>query len=82
MNKSINNIKFTLTPNMSLELIKFNDLKNEYEALKKECENNNVNLLKLNALEKQMNECKSKFVSEFKKSNKEQINEYLHKKDY
>ena len=82
MNKNIENIKFTLTPNMSLELIKFNDLKNKYDKLKEayDSKKDNKTLIELTKLEKQMNDCKSRFVNEFKISNKKQINEYLQTK--
>ena len=82
MNKNIENIKFTLTPDMSLELIKFNELKSQYNTLKKEYDENKDNeiLIELTKLEKQMNDCKLRFVNEFKISNKAQISQYLQAK--
>ena len=82
MNKNIENIKFTLTPDMSLELIKFNELKSQYNTLKKEYDENKDNeiLIELTKLEKQMNDCKLRFVNEFKISNKAQISQYLQTK--
>ena len=73
------NIKFNLTPNMSLELINFNKLKEEYLVLTKEYEktNDELILIKIVKKEKEMNDCKTKFIEEFRIGNQKEIEKYL-----
>ena len=77
------NIKFNLTPNMSLELINFNKLKEEYLVLTKEYEktNDELVLIKIVKKEKEMNDCKTRFIEEFRMGNQKEIEKYLNTKN-
>ena len=79
MQKEAKNIKFNLTPNMSLELINFNKLKEEYLVLTEEYEKtkDELVLIKIVKKEKEMNDCKTKFIEEFRIGNQREIAVYL-----
>lgn len=79
MQKKIENIKFNLTPNMSLELINFNKLKEEYLVLTNEYEKtkDELVLIKIVKKEKEMNDCKTRFIEEFRIGNKKIIEKYI-----
>lgn len=83
MQKELELIKFTLTPSMTLTLLKFNNLKKELLETKKlyNLDKNKKLLLKIKTLEYELSYLKFKFINEFRKVNKEQIKEYLSKKD-
>ena len=83
MKKDLESIKFNLTPSMSLELIKFNDLKKELNKLKKlyNLDKNEELLLKINEIEKELIKCRNTFIMEFRLNNQEEIIKYLQKKD-
>ncbi len=76
-------VKFNLTPSMSLELIKFNNLKKELNRLKEdyELDKNEKLLSKIYDVKEEMEACKSAFIREFRLNNQDEINEYLEKKD-
>ena len=80
MQKDLELVKFVLTPDMSLELIKFNTLKkklfklNEMYDLDK---NNEELLLQIQEYQKKLNESRDKFVQDFRVNNKEEIEKYL-----
>ena len=80
MNKDLESMKFNLTPSMSLELIKFNELKKELNKLYNLDKNEKL-LLKIKDIENKMEISKNKFIKEFKLNNKKQIIEYLKIKD-
>lgn len=81
--KNLELVKFTLTSNMSLELIKFNKLKKELLDLKElyNLDKNKKLLLKINQLEHDLSESRNKFIKEFRIINKKEIEEYLQIKD-
>ena len=83
MNKKIESIKFNLTPEMSLELIKFNMLKRQLNDLKKlyNLDKNEKLLLQIKKLEKDLENSKKNFIKEFRLNNKEEIINYLKMKD-
>ncbi len=76
-------VKFTLTYDMSLELIKFNKLKKELVETKKlyNLHKNKDLLLKIKQLKLQLNDCRNEFINEFRKNNKKEIEKYLKIKD-
>ena len=69
MAKKISELKFNLTSDMGVLLIKFNNLKNEYEKNKDE------------KILKELNHLKEMFIEEFRKHNKKEIEEYLRLKE-
>ncbi len=81
--KNLELVKFNLTPSMSLELIKFNNLKKELNKLKEEYEldKNEELLSKIDNIEKEMDACKNAFIREFRLNNQDEINRYLEIKD-
>ena len=83
MKKTLDLVRFNLTNEMSLELIKFNKLKKElYE--KKELYNldkNEITLLQIQKLEKDLIKSRNNFIKEFRLSNKEEIIKYFNIKD-
>ena len=83
MKKELELVKFTLTPEMSLELIKFDKIKKELNSLKKlyNLDKNKELLLKIQTLEKALSESRKKFIHDFRINNKKQIIEYLKIKD-
>ena len=83
MYKNLKNLKFNLTPEMSLEFVKFNELKKELDKLYLEYNKSNdeLILIKITKLEKRMDNCRSRFVDEFRFSNEKEIKEYLNMKD-
>lgn len=83
MCKKLKNLKFNLTPEMSLELIKFNELKKELDELYLDYNKSKdeLVLIKITKLEKRMNDCRSRFVDEFRFSNEKEIRDYLDLKD-
>ena len=83
MKKDLELVKFNLTPSMSFELIRFNELKKELNKLKElyNLDKNEELLLKINDIEKELINCRNSFIKEFRDNNKEEINTYLQKKD-
>ena len=83
MDKKIESIKFNLTPEMSLELIKFNMLKRQLNDLKElyNLDKNEKLLLQIKKLEKDLKNSKKNFIKEFRLNNKEEIINYLKMKD-
>lgn len=69
MTKKINELKFNLTSDMSVLLIKFNKLKKEYEKTKDK------------KILKELNESRKLFIEKFRIYNKKEIEEYLKIKD-
>ena len=69
MTKKINELKFNLTSDMSILLIKFNSLKKEYEKTKDK------------KILKELNESRKLFIEKFRLYNKKEIEEYLKIKD-
>ena len=83
MKKDLELVKFNLTPSMSFELIRFNELKKELNKLKElyNLDKNEELLLKINDLEKELINCRSNFIREFRINNQEEITTYLQMKD-
>lgn len=83
MKKDLELVKFNLTPSMSFELIKFNNLKKEINKLKElyNLDKNDDLLLKINDLEKELIKCRNTFIREFRLNNQDEITRYLQKKD-
>ena len=83
MKKDLELVKFNLTPSMSLELIKFNNLKKELNKLKElyNLDKNEELLLKINEIEKELIKCRNTFIKEFRLNNQEEITKYLQIRD-
>lgn len=78
--KDLELVKFVLTPEMSLELINFNNLKKELFKLKEmyNLDKNNENLLlQIQEIQEKLDESRDRFVRDFRKNNKEEIDKYL-----
>lgn len=73
MIKDKSSICFRLTDDMFLELIKFSEIKKKINLL----DSNDRNDEQIKKLEEQLENCKKSFISEFKKNNKKEIEEYL-----
>jgi hypothetical protein len=81
MNKQLDLVKFNLTEEMTKQLIEFNKLKKELITLK-EKENLNIEeTIKLKELDDRLNKSRLNFIKEFRRNNKEEIEEYLKIKD-
>lgn len=83
MQKELELVKFTLTPSMISELIKFNKLKKELLETKElyNLDKNEELLLKIKNLEYDLDISRDKFITDFRLNNKRQIEEYLKIKD-
>lgn len=83
MKKDLNLVKFNLTPEMSLELIKFNELKKELNKLKElyNLDKSDDLLLQIQEKEKKLNDSRENFIKEFRINNREEIMNYLKIKD-
>ena len=83
MKKDLELVKFNLTPNMSLQLIKFNQLKKELNKLKEiyNLDKNEELLLQIKNIENQLINCRNTFIKEFRVNNQEEIIKYLQIKD-
>lgn len=83
MQEKVELVKFTLTPNMSLELIKFNKLKKQLFEIKKlyNLDKKEELLLKIEQLELELASSRDKFIKEFRLVNTKEIEEYLKMKD-
>lgn len=83
MQEKVELVKFTLTPNMSLELIKFNKLKKQLFEIKKlyNLDKKEELLLKIEQLELELASSRDKFIKEFRIVNTKEIEEYLKIKD-
>ena len=78
--KDLELVKFVLTPDMSLELINFNNLKKELFKLKEMYnldKNDDKLLLKIQEIQEKLDESRDRFVQDFRKNNKEEIDKYL-----
>ena len=84
MKKDLESVKFNLTPSMTFELIKFNELKKELNKLKElyNLDKNEELLLKINNIETQLANCRKSFISEFRLNNEQEIIKYLEIKDH
>lgn len=74
-------LEFNLTHQMVLELIKFNDIKEELIKFKRKEVLNSDDLIKVQELENKLNKTRINFIKEFRENNKEEINRYLNEKD-
>ncbi len=83
MQEKVELVKFTLTPNMSLELIKFNKLKKQLFEIKKlyNLDKKEELLLKIEQLELELASSRDKFIKEFRLVNTKEIEEYMKIKD-
>ena len=83
MNKKLESVKFNLTQEMSLELIKFNKLKKELNNLKElyNLDKNEKLLLQIKNIENELKICRNKFIKEFRINNHNEIIKYLELKD-
>ena len=79
----LEDMKFNLTPKMKKILLNFNCLvKKKYELLKLYDSTEDKSLFdEMIEIEKQKDKCKYEFISEFQKSNKKEIDEYLKLKE-
>ena len=74
-------IRFNLTQEMSIELLKFNELKKEINVLKQIEDKNESVLLLIKKKEKKLKNCRENFIRDFRLNNKKEIIEYLQTKD-
>lgn len=74
-------IRFNLTQEMSIELLKFNELKKEINVLKQIEDKNESVLLLIEKKEKKLKNCRENFIRDFRLNNKKEIIEYLQTKD-
>jgi len=74
-------LEFNLTHTMAIELIKFNDLKKEYNNLINNKILTKEDLIRKQTLENELNKAKINFIKDFRKNNKEEIIKYLNQKD-
>lgn len=83
MQKELELVKFTLTPSMTMELIRFNKLKKELLETKElyNLDKNEELLLKIGQLQNDLDESRDRFIKDFRLNNKSQIEEYLKIKD-
>lgn len=82
--KDLELVKFVLTQDMALELINFNNLKKELLELEEMYnldKNNDKLLLQIQEIQEKMNELRDRFVQDFRKNNKEEIDKYLEMKN-
>ena len=81
--KDLELIKFNLTYEMTSALLEFNKLKKELIKIKKlyNLDKSDDLLLKINEIENKLSIARSEFIVQFRKSNKNQIEEYLKIKD-
>ena len=83
MKKDLELVKFNLTPSMSFELIKLNNLKIELNKLKElyNLDKNEELLLKIKDKETELINCRNTFIREFRLNNQDEITTYLQIKD-
>ena len=83
MKKDLELVKFNLTPSMSFELIKFNNLKKELNELRElyNLDKNEELLLKIKDKENELINCRNTFIREFRLNNQDEITTYLQIKD-
>ena len=74
-------IRFNLTQEMSIELLKFNELKKEINVLKQIEDKNKSVLLLIETKENELKKCREDFIRDFRLNNKKEIIEYLQTKD-
>lgn len=75
-------IRFNLTQEMSIELLKFNELKKEINILKQIEDKNESVLLLIKSKEEELKKCRENFIRDFRMNNKKEIIEYLQTKDW
>ena len=81
MKQKLSEVKFNLTNDMAKHLIYFNELKKELMNIRSKEILNKDDLVKINRLENELNQIRIKFIKEFRKNNKKEIDEYLELKD-
>ena len=81
MKQKLSEVKFNLTNDMAKHLIYFNELKKELMNIRSKDILNKDDLVKINRLENELNQIRIKFIKEFRKNNKKEIDEYLELKD-
>lgn len=74
-------IRFNLTKEMSLELLKFNELKKEINILKQIEDKNECVMKLIETKENELRNCRTNFIREFRLNNQKEITEYLRTKD-
>ena len=81
MKKQLKSVKFNLTEEMTKELIKFNKLKKELISLKQKEELTKEEFIQIKEIQDKLNKTRIRFIKEFRKNNKEEIDKYLELKD-
>ena len=83
MNKNLESVKFNLTKDMMIELIKFNELKKELNILKDQYDltKDQELLFEMSELEIKLKSCRDSFIKKFRLNNHDEIIEYLNLKD-
>lgn len=83
MEKDLEKVEFTLTPEMSLELIKFNEAKKKISKLKERynLDKSDDILVQIEDLNIVLTQCKNNFIREFRSNNQGAIFKYLEQKD-
>ena len=75
--KEKNSIKFNFNDKMAKYLIEFNELKKKINNIKQDNKLSKTDLVKLQELEEKLNSLRFDFILEFRKNNKESIEQYL-----
>lgn len=81
MKEQLKSVKFNLTEEMTKELIKFNKLKKELISLKQKGELTKEEFIQIKEIQDKLNKTRIRFIKEFRKNNKEEIDKYLELKD-
>lgn len=72
MGKDLNFLRFNMTDEMYKEIIYYSSLKGKLEKYTKENKKSDIK-----RIQSEMKQARKKFISDFKKNNKDQIEEYL-----
>lgn len=83
MNKKLESLSFNMTKEMARELIKYNNLKKEFNELKEQYDltHNKQILIQLEKTENKLKKSRNSFIKKFQSSNQNEIAEYLRLKD-
>ena len=81
MKEKLDSVSFKLTPVMTRELIRFNNLKKELINIKNQKILDKEDLIKKGHLENDLNKTRISFLNEFRNNNKDDIIKYLQLKD-
>ena len=78
--KEKNSIKFNFNKNMAKYLIEFNELKKRINNIKNNSELSDIDFYELQKLERKLKSLRINFIIEFRKNNRDSIEQYLNAK--